>query len=149
MKEYKGDKIRNVAVVSHGGAGKTSLVEAFLFNANAVTRLGKVDDGTATTDFEPEEIKRKVTISSALAPVEWKEHKVNFIDTPGKSDFVAEVHSALRAADSVLVTLCAAAGVEPGPQTHLRRRYRSQHGRHGRLFSGSCRDARNPRQGHA
>lgn len=112
MKEYKGDKIRNVAVVSHGGAGKTSLVEAFLFNANAVTRLGKVDDGTATTDFEPEEIKRKVTISSALAPVEWKEHKMNFIDTPGKADFVAEVNSALRAADSVLVTLCAAAGVE-------------------------------------
>ena len=112
MKEYKGDKIRNVAVVSHGGAGKTSLVEAFLFNSNAVTRLGKVDDGTATTDFEPEEMKRKVTISSALAPVEWKEHKVNFIDTPGKADFVAEVHSALRAADSVLVTLCAAAGVE-------------------------------------
>ena len=112
MKEYKGDKIRNVAVVSHGGAGKTSLVEAFLFNANAVTRLGKVDDGTATTDFEPEEVKRKVTISSALAPVEWKEHKVNFIDTPGKSDFVAEVHSVLRAADSVLFTLCAAAGVE-------------------------------------
>lgn len=112
MKEYKGDKIRNVAIVSHGGAGKTSLSEAFLFNAGAVTRLGKVDDGTATTDFEPEEVKRKVTISSALAPCEWKEHKINFIDTPGYSDFVAEVKSALRAADSALVVMCAAAGVE-------------------------------------
>lgn len=112
MKEYKGDKIRNVAIVSHGGAGKTSLAEAFLFNAGAVTRLGKVDDGTAITDFEPEEVKRKVTISSALAPCEWKDHKINFLDTPGYSDFVAEVKGALRAADSVLVTLCAAAGVE-------------------------------------
>ncbi len=112
MKEYKSEKIRNVAIIAHGGAGKTSLTEAFLFNASAVTRLGKVDDGTATTDFEPEETKRKVTISSALAPCEWKEHKINFIDTPGKSDFVAEVKSALRATDCALVTLCAAAGVE-------------------------------------
>ena len=112
MKEYKGDKIRNVAIVAHGGAGKTSFAEALLFNAGAVTRLGKVDDGTATTDFEPEEIKRKVTISSALAPCEWKDHKINFIDTPGYADFVAEVKSAMRAVDSVLVVLCAASGVE-------------------------------------
>ena len=116
MKEYKSDKIRNVAIIAHGGAGKTSLTEAFLFNAGAVTRLGKVDDGTATTDFEPEETKRKVTISSALAPCEWKEHKINFIDTPGKSDFVAEVKSALRATDCALVTLCAASGIEVGTE---------------------------------
>lgn len=112
MKEYKSDKIRNVAIISHGGAGKTSLTEALLFNSGAVTRLGKVDDATATTDFEPEETKRKVSISSALAPCEWKEHKINFIDTPGKSDFVAEVKGALRATDCALVTLCAASGVE-------------------------------------
>lgn len=112
MKEYKSDKIRNVAIVSHGGAGKTSLAEALLFNSGAVNRLGKVDDGTATTDFEPEEVKRKVTISTALAPCEWKEHKINFLDTPGYADFVAEVKGSLRAADSVLVSLCAASGVE-------------------------------------
>lgn len=112
MKEYTSEKIRNIAVVSHGGAGKTSLTEAFLFNSGAVTRLGKVDDGTATTDFEPEEVKRKVSINAALAPCEWKDYKLNFIDTPGYSDFVAEVKGALRAVDSVVVVLCAASGVE-------------------------------------
>lgn len=112
MKEYKSDKLRNVGIVAHGGAGKTSLAEALLYNAGAVTRLGRVDDGTATTDFEPEELKRKVTISTALAPCEWKEHKINFLDTPGYADFVSEVKSSLHAVDSVLVVLCAASGVE-------------------------------------
>lgn len=112
MKEYRSDKLRNVGIVAHGGAGKTSLAEALLFNSGAVSRLGRVDDGTSTTDFEPEEIKRKVTISAALAPCEWRDHKINFIDTPGYADFVAEVKGTLRAVDSVLVVLCAAAGVE-------------------------------------
>lgn len=112
MKDYKGDRIRNVGVVAHGGAGKTSLVEAFLFDSGAVTRLGRVDDGTTTTDFEPEEMKRKVTISAALAPCEWKEHKLNFVDTPGYADFVSEVKGSLRAVDSVLVVVCAVSGVE-------------------------------------
>lgn len=112
MKEFKCEKIRNVSIVSHGGAGKTSLTEALLFNSGAVNRLGKVDDGSSTTDFEPEEIKRKVTISTALALCEWKNHKINVLDTPGYADFVAEVKGALRAADNVLVTLCAAAGIE-------------------------------------
>ncbi|WP_371370887.1 elongation factor G [Sporomusa aerivorans] len=112
MKEYKSDRLRNVGIVAHGGAGKTSLTEAMLFNSGAVNRLGRVDDGSATTDFEPEEIKRKVTISTALAPCEWREHKINFVDTPGYSDFVAEVKGALRAVDSALIVLCAAAGVE-------------------------------------
>lgn len=112
MKDYKGDRIRNVGVVAHGGAGKTSLVEAFLFDSGAVTRLGRVDDGTTTTDFEPEEMKRKVTISAALAPCEWKEHKLNFVDTPGYADFVSEVKGSLRAVDSVLMVVCAVSGVE-------------------------------------
>ena len=112
MKEYKSDRIKNVGIVAHGGAGKTSLAEAMLFNAGAVTRLGRVDDGSATTDFEPEEVKRKVSISAALAPCEWKEHKINVLDTPGYSDFVAEVKGVLRAVDTALVVLCAASGVE-------------------------------------
>lgn len=112
MKEYKSDKLRNVGIVAHGGSGKTSLTEAMLFNSGAVNRLGRVDDGSATTDFEPEEMKRKVTINTALAPCEWCDHKINFVDTPGYADFVAEVKGALRAVDSALVVLCAASGVE-------------------------------------
>lgn len=112
MKEYKFDRIRNVAVVAHGGAGKTSLTEAMLYNSGAISRLGKVEDGTATTDFEPEEIKRRISINAALAPYEWKDHKINVLDTPGYSDFVAEVRGALRAGDGALLVLCAASGVE-------------------------------------
>ncbi|HMM21402.1 MAG TPA: elongation factor G [Selenomonadales bacterium] len=116
MKEYKSDKLRNIGLFAHGGAGKTSLAEALLFSTGAVTRLGKVDEGTATTDFEPEEVKRKVTISTGLAPCEWRDHKINFLDTPGYADFVAEVKGSLRAVDTALVVLCAASGVEVGTE---------------------------------
>ena len=112
MKEYKSDRIKNVGIVAHGGAGKTSLTEAMLFNSGAVTRLGRVDDGSATTDYDPEEVKRKVSISAALAPCEWKEHKINVLDTPGYSDFVAEVKGVLRAVDAAIVVMCGASGVE-------------------------------------
>ncbi len=112
MREYKSDKLRNVGIVSHGGAGKTSLAEALLFNAGAISRLGRVDDGTTTTDFEPEEVKRKVTISTALAPCEWRDNKVNFLDTPGYADFLGEVKGTLRAVEGALIVLCAASGVE-------------------------------------
>jgi len=112
LKEYKTNALRNVGIVAHGGAGKTSLTEALLFNAGAISRMGRVEDGTVTTDFEPEEIKRKVTISAALAPCEWQGYKINFVDTPGYADFVAEVKSTLRAVESSLVVLCAASGVE-------------------------------------
>ena len=112
MKEYKSDKLRNVGIIAHGSSGKTTLTEALLFSSGAVSRLGRVDDGSATTDFEPEEVKRKVTISAALAPCEWRDHKINFIDTPGYADFVADVKGCLRAVDSALVVLCAASGVE-------------------------------------
>ncbi len=112
MKEYKSDRIKNVGIVAHGGAGKTSLTEAMLFNAGTITRLGRVDDGSATTDFEAEEVKRKVSISAALAPCEWKDYKINVLDTPGYSDFVSEVKGALRAVDAAVVVLCAASGVE-------------------------------------
>ena len=112
MKVYDSSRIRNIAVIGHGGAGKTSLVEAMLFNAGHTSRLGKVDDGTATTDFFPEEIKRKISVSTALAPCEWKDCKINLLDTPGYADFFGEVKGAIRVVDSVLVTVCAVSGVE-------------------------------------
>ncbi len=112
MKRYAPDRIRNVAVVGHGGTGKTSLVEAMLFAAKAIDRLGRVEDGTTTTDFDPEEIRRKITINAALAPLEWRDHKVTLIDTPGYPDFIGEVVGALHAVESVVVTVDGVAGVE-------------------------------------
>ncbi len=112
MKRYPPDKIRNIVVAGHGGTGKTSLVEAMLFAAKAVDRLGKVEDGTTTTDFDPEEIRRKITVNAALAPLEWQETKLNLIDTPGYPDFIGEVVGALRAVETVLVAVDATAGAE-------------------------------------
>ena len=97
MKEYTGDRIRNVAIVGHGGAGTTSVTEGLLYRSGAITRMGKVEDGATTTDYEPEEIKRGVSVNATLAPVEWRDTKINFIDTPGFADFVAEVKGAFRA----------------------------------------------------
>src|SRR5439155_26683946 len=96
VKPYPPDRIRNVAVTGHGSTGKTSLVEAMLFTAKTVDRLGRVDDGTSTTDFDPEEQRRKHTINAALAPLEWREHKINPVDAPRFPDFVGEVVPALR-----------------------------------------------------
>ncbi|HYM70555.1 MAG TPA: elongation factor G, partial [bacterium] len=112
MKRYSSDRIRNVAVAGHGGTGKTSLVEAMLFAAKAIDRLGRVEDGTTTTDFDPEEVRRKITVSAALAPLEWQDHKINLIDTPGYPDFIGEVTGALAAVESVLLAVDAVAGVE-------------------------------------
>lgn len=112
MKRYSPQQIRNVAVVGHGGTGKTSLVEAMLFRAGAIDRHGKVDDGTTTTDFDPEEIRRKHTINASLAPLEWEGTKVNLIDTPGYPDFLGEMVGALRVCEGVLVVVDARAGVE-------------------------------------
>ena len=112
MNVYPTSKIRNVALVGHVGSGKTSLTEAMLFNAGHTTRLGKVDDGTTVADFHPEETKRKITINATLAPVEWNNHKLNLIDTPGFADFYSEVKGSMRAVDSLMVVLCGASGVE-------------------------------------
>src|SRR5881396_1119215 len=105
-------KVRNVGVVGHGGVGKTSLVEALLFTAGAVTRLGKVDDGSTTTDFDPDEIKRKISINTSVAYGDWKGHRVNFIDTPGYGDFIADARAGLRVVDAALVVVDAVAGVQ-------------------------------------
>ncbi|NLC76259.1 MAG: elongation factor G [Clostridia bacterium] len=112
MKVFTTERIKNIGVVAHGGAGKTSLTEAMLFNAGVTNRLGKVDDGNTVTDYYPEEIKRKITINTAMAPVVWRDHKLNIIDTPGYSDFIGDVISALRVADSIVMTVCAVSGVE-------------------------------------
>ncbi|MCD7974736.1 MAG: elongation factor G [Phascolarctobacterium sp.] len=116
MKDYTGDKIRNVAIVGHGGAGTTSVTEALLYRSGAINRMCKVEDGTTTTDYEPEEIKRQVSVNATLAPVEWRDTKINFIDTPGFADFVAEVKGAFRAVDSALIVVSATAGVQVGTE---------------------------------
>ncbi|OLD99022.1 MAG: translation elongation factor G [Candidatus Rokubacteria bacterium 13_1_20CM_4_68_9] len=105
-------KIRNVGVVGHGGVGKTSLVEALLFTAGAVTRLGKVDDGSTTTDFDPDEIKRKISINTAVAYCDWKGYHVNVVDTPGYGDFIADARAGLRVVEAAVVLVDAVAGVQ-------------------------------------
>lgn len=112
MKVYTSESIRNVALVGHGDVGKTSLASCFLFDAGAVNRLGKVDQGTTVTDFDEDEIERKITISSSPCFVEWNKAKVNLLDTPGYGNFVADARAALRAVDSAMVLVCGVAGVE-------------------------------------
>ncbi len=116
MKQYPMSKIRNVCLMAHGGAGKTSLVEAMLYNTGVLDRLGKVVDGNTTTDYDPEEIKRKTSITTALAPYEWKEHKINAIDTPGYFDFVGEVTQGIKVADAALIIMAAKAGIQVGTE---------------------------------
>jgi len=106
----------NVALISHGGAGKTSLTEALLFKSGAVNRLGKVEEGSTTTDFDPDELKRHMSVSLALAPLDWLDAHVTLIDTPGYADFFGEVVEATRAADSVIVLLDAVAGIQVGTE---------------------------------
>src|SRR2546421_383119 len=105
-------KIRNVGVVGHGGVGKTSLVEGLLFTAGALTRLGKVDDGSTTTDFDPDEIKRRISINTAVAYCDWKGHRINLVDTPGYGDFIADARAGLRVVEAAIVVVDAVAGVQ-------------------------------------
>ena len=112
MKSFPPAKIRNVALVGHGGAGKTSLAEALLFCSGTISRLGRVEDGTTTTDFDPEEVRRHLSLSLALAPFEHDGYKINVLDAPGYADFVADVHTALRVADLAILVVSAVDGVE-------------------------------------
>ncbi|WP_029544008.1 elongation factor G [Selenomonas sp. AB3002] len=112
MKMYKSTNIRNVAVVGHGKTGKTSLLDACLFDTGAVKRLGSVEEGTSSLDYEPEESKRGMTISTKLVACEWGEFKLNFLETPGYPDFVGDVKGALAAADSALILISATSGIE-------------------------------------
>ena len=112
MKVYDASGIRNVAIVGHSGSGKTQLVSAMLFDAKMVNRLGMVDEGTTTTDFDDEEIARKHTLASSVAFVEWNKTKINLIDTPGIGNFMSDTRAALRVADAAIVVVDAVAGVE-------------------------------------
>ncbi len=116
MKEFQPSQIRNIALASQHGTGKTSLAEAFLYRTKATTRHGKVEEGTTALDFTPEETHRKISISLGLAPLEWRGHKVNLIDTPGYADFAGDLAAGLRAADSAILCLKAPAGVEAGTE---------------------------------
>ncbi|MBP1693688.1 MAG: fusA [Chloroflexi bacterium] len=116
MKEYTTDFIRNIALVSHSSAGKTMLAEALLHFTGATTRLGKIEDGSTVADFEDEEIRRGISLSTALIPVEYREHKINLLDTPGYTDFVGEVISALRVSDGAVVMVDSVAGAEVGTE---------------------------------
>lgn len=112
MVNFEVDKIRNVGVIAHGGAGKTSLVEAMLFNSKMTDRLGKVEDGNTVTDFEPEEIDRKITITSAIGFCNWNGHRMNLIDTPGYINFIEDTKGCLRVADGAIVIVSALSGVK-------------------------------------
>ncbi len=116
MKVYTAEQIRNVALISHVGAGKTSLIDAALYDSGAATRQGKVDEGSSIADYDPDELKRRMTLSAKVLPVEWKNSKINFIDTPGYADFVGEVKAGLRVADAALVVVTAEKGVEVGTE---------------------------------
>lgn len=116
MKEYTTDKLRNVALVGHQGCGKTSLVEAMLFNTGAISRMGRVEEGTTVSDWQDEEKERGISLSTSLIPLEFEEHKINVLDAPGYTDFQGELKNAIRVADSIIVVVDAVAGVEVGTE---------------------------------
>ena len=116
MKKYNTSQIRNVVLMGHGGAGKTTLAEAILRTTGAIKRRGTINDGNTVSDFDPEEIKRKFSIKTSLIPVEWKDHKINILDAPGYDDFTGEVEQGLRVADTAVIVINAASGLEIGAQ---------------------------------
>jgi len=116
MKEYSSAKIRNVCLMAHGGTGKTTLAEAMLFNTGVLDRFGKVADGTTTMDYDPEEVKRGASISTSIGACEWKDFKINIIDTPGYFDFVGEVKQGIRVADGTVILVPAKGGIAVGTE---------------------------------
>jgi len=112
MNVYQPQNVRSVALVGHSGAGKTALTEALLFTAGAITRMGKIEDGNTVSDYDPEEVRRGISVSLSLAPVEWADVKINILDTPGYADFIGDVKGALRAVDACVFVVSAVDGVE-------------------------------------
>ncbi|MDR1568967.1 MAG: elongation factor G [Oscillospiraceae bacterium] len=116
MKEYQAENIRNIAVIGHGSEGKTTLTESMLFLSGAIDRQGRVEDGGTATDFEPEETKRGISLSAAVAPVEWQESKLNLIDVPGYFDFIGEMMGPLRVAESAMILVGSVSGLVVGTE---------------------------------
>ncbi len=116
MAQYGLENIRNLALLAHNGAGKTSLAEAILFNTKIINRLGKVSEGSTTSDYDPAEQKRGMSISLSMLRYIWHGNKINLMDTPGYPDFVGEVKSAIRVSEGAVVVVCAASGVEVGTE---------------------------------
>jgi len=121
MKDYAPPQLRNVGLFSHGGAGKTTLCEALLFHAGAITRMGSIEDGNTTTDFDPDELRRQMSVSLAVAPLEWQGHKINLLDTPGYADFYGEVAEAVRVSDGALILIDGVAGPQVGTDSVWKR----------------------------
>ncbi|MPQ43273.1 elongation factor G [Clostridium tarantellae] len=116
MKEYKVNNLRNLGIIGHSGTGKTALSEALLYYTNTIDRLGKVEDGTTTSDCDPEEKRKKISLSTSVLPLEYNNIKINLLDTPGYFDFIGEAIEGIRAADMGLIVVCAAAGVQVGTE---------------------------------
>ena len=111
MKVYTTDKIRNVVILGHGSAGKTTLTEAMAYLGGLTSRMGKVEDGTTISDFTKEEQKREISIRTSLIPVEWNDYKINILDTPGYFDFIGEVEEALSVADGAIIVVSGKSGI--------------------------------------
>ena len=116
MNKYSADKIRNIALASHSGTGKTSIVEAMLFNTKIITRIGNVEEGNTASDYEQEETKRKTSIQTTVFPFDWNGFKLNVLDTPGYADYIGELISGMRAADGIVMVVSAVAGLEAGTE---------------------------------
>ena len=116
MKGYTSENIRNVALVGHGGCGKTTLLEAALYATGVINRMGKVEDGNTISDYDKMEVEKGFSINTSVVPVEWKGSKINFIDTPGYFDFIGEVNAALRASEAAIILVDAGAGVQVGTE---------------------------------
>lgn len=112
MKSFSPERIRNIVLLGHQGSGKTTLAEALLYISGEVTRMGSVQEGNTICDFEPEEIKKAISVSVALAPFEWKEHKINLLDAPGYADFIGEAQAAIRVADAAILVISAVDGIQ-------------------------------------
>lgn len=117
MKRYGTEQLRNIGLIGHGGCGKTTLTEAMVFASGATTRMGRVEEGNTLSDHDPEEVKRQISVNASVVPCEWKDTKINIVDTPGYTDFVGEVVGGLRAVDCALTVACAVSGVEVGTES--------------------------------
>jgi len=120
LKEYGAESLRNIAFIGHGGSGKTTLSEILLFTSGEINRIGNIAEGTTASDYSPNEIEKKISISSSLLHLEWNNIKVNMLDTPGYSDFSGDVKAALRVADTAVMVLKSAEGVEVGTENAAR-----------------------------